>query len=78
MDLLDGGVTELFVEEVDECAPARISIARSGSVIFIVIGGYVPVGVAEVNPPVLGGSGFEEGGGENHHLGIEGEVLPKH
>ncbi len=70
----DGGVMELFTEDFREDFPAGISISRTGFILILVVRD-IPVGVPEVDPPVLGGSWFKEGGGKHHHLGIEGEVL---
>ncbi len=78
VDLLNGGVMELFMEQAHEEFPSGVPIAWTSFVVFIVVWQDVPVGVAEVDPPILRGSWFEEGGGEDHHLRMEGKILPEH
>ncbi len=76
MDLLNGGVPELFMEGVDEGVPLGVSISWTLSVGVIIVRRNVPVAVAKVYPPVLSGT-FEERGGEHHHLRVKQEVLSK-
>ncbi len=75
VDLLDGRILELLSEDLNKGSPMGIPISGSSCVGVVIVRWYVPVQVMKVDPPVLGGSCFEEGGGEHHHLGVEEEVL---
>ncbi len=63
VDLLNGRVPELFMEQFSEFVPRGVPISGPP---FIVIRWYIPIFFLEMYPPVLG-SPFKMQGGEYHH-----------
>ncbi len=77
VDLFNGRVSELFVEDVKKGIPSGISISQASLVGVVIVGWDIPIAVVKVYPLVLCRT-FEERGGKHHHLGVEREILSKH